>query len=303
MGDDLELAERQSWIGRTRVAADFVTPRLLRSFEATLNPHLATVQSGAPPGFHWCLAPDIFENAKLGHDGHPAKGEFLPPIPLPRRMWAGGTLAFHSEIREGDSIGRRSAITAIEEKQGRTGPLCFVTVRHEVKTLRGIAIEESQSLVYRPHESAESDSNSDEKLRSESARIGDHVREVSVDPIVLFRYSAVTFNGHRIHYDAPYATGTEHYSGLVVHGPLQATYLVNFATTIAGRVPARFSFRSLAPATGVKMIFLNARKFAGRAMELWVTNPSGQITMSGEASWRAISSPCCGAVRPWVRPG
>jgi 3-methylfumaryl-CoA hydratase len=201
-------------------------------------------------------------------------------------MWAGSSLAFHSQIREGDSIDRRSTIRAIEEKQGRTGPLCFVTVRHEISTLRGIAIEESQSIVYRSPESAASDSKSkEEPTAPKSAPIADQVREVSVDPVVLFRYSAVTFNGHRIHYDAPYAIETEHYSGLVVHGPLQATYLLNFAATLAGRTPARFNFRALAPASGVKTIFLNVRNSSEHAMELWVADPQGRITMSGEAAW------------------
>ena len=119
MGHELDLAEHKSWIGRTRVATDTVTPRLLRSFEAVLSPHLAVGETGVPPGFHWCLAPDIVEHAKLGDDGHPVKGEFLPLIPLPRRMWAGGSLVLHSQIREGDSIEKRSTIAAIEEKQGR----------------------------------------------------------------------------------------------------------------------------------------------------------------------------------------
>ena len=286
MGHELDLAEHKSWIGRTRVATDTVTPRLLRSFEAALKPHLAVGETGVPPGFHWCLAPDIVEHAKLGHDGHPAKGEFLPLIPLPRRMWAGGSLVFHSQIREGDSIERRSTIAAIEEKQGRTGPLCFVTVRHEISTPRGAAIEEVQSIVYRSPESVGSAGGSNERSGTpKPAPVADHVREVSIDSVVLFRYSAVTFNGHRIHYDAPYAIETEHYSGLVVHGPLQATYLLNFATTLAGRTPARFSFRGLAPAAGVESIVLNAGGASERAMELWVTDPEGRITMSGEAAW------------------
>jgi 3-methylfumaryl-CoA hydratase len=201
-------------------------------------------------------------------------------------MWAGGSLAFHSEIREGDSIDRRSIIAAIEEKQGRTGTLCFVTVRHEISTLRGIAIEEVQSIVYRSPESAVSDGGSNEKSRPPKlAPVADHVREVLLDPVVLFRYSAVTFNGHRIHYDAPYAIGIEHYRGLVVHGPLQATYLLNFAAALTRRPPTRFTFRGLAPASGVETIVLNARSVSAAAMELWVTDPEGRITMSGEAAW------------------
>jgi len=283
----MDLAEQKSWIGCTRVATDTVTPRLLRSFEAALNPHLAVGETGVPPGFHWCLAPDIVEHAKLGDDGHPAKGKFLPLIPLPRRMWAGGSLVFHSQIREGDSIERRSTIAAIEEKQGRTGPLCFVTVRHEIGASRGAAIEEVQSIVYCSPESAGSAGGSNEKSGTpEPAPVADHVREVSVDPVVLFRYSAVTFNEHRIHYDAPYAIETEHYSGLVVHGPLQATYLLNFAATLAGNPPARFSFRGLAPAAGVGSIVLYAaRKSSEHAIELWVADAQRRITMSGEAAW------------------
>ena len=159
-------------------------------------------------------------------------------------------------------------------------------MRHEISTPRGAAIEEVQSIVYRSPESAGSAGGSNEKSGTpKPAPVADHVREVSIDPVVLFRYSAVTFNGHRIHYDAPYAIGPERYPGLVVHGPLQATYLLNFVATLASRPPTRFTFRGLAPAAGVESIVLNARNSSEHAIELWVADAQGRITMSGEAAW------------------
>ncbi|MET3580347.1 hydroxyacyl-ACP dehydratase HTD2-like protein with hotdog domain [Mesorhizobium robiniae] len=146
-------AALQKWVGRTREVEDIVTPRLLASFEAMLGPH-AMQAAEAPPGLHWCLAPDIANARELGPDGHPAKGGFLPPVPLPRRMWAGSDVRFMAPIRSGDTIRRRSTLTAIEEKRGRTGPLIFVTVRHHVANDVGPVIEEDQTLVYRAAEAA-----------------------------------------------------------------------------------------------------------------------------------------------------
>jgi 3-methylfumaryl-CoA hydratase len=271
----------QAWIGRSRSAEDVVTPRLIESFHATLAPHLADVEPEAPLGIHWCLAPDIVEAAKLGRDGHPEKGDFLPPVPLQKRMWAGGTLNLLSPLRSGDRVERRSTIVSIEEKEGRTGRLCFVTVRHDIATDRGPAIQETQSIVYREAASPSAATRGP----AEPSESPEFSREAAIDPVLLFRYSALTFNGHRIHYDAPYAVQEENYSGLVVHGPLQATYLLNFAASIAERSPSRFSFRALHPATGVTKIHLKARGRAGETAQLWIEDPAGRVTMKAEAHW------------------
>jgi 3-methylfumaryl-CoA hydratase len=143
------LGDWNAWIGLSQVAEDVVTPRLIKSFHATFTPHLAEVASEAPLGLHWCLAPEIVEAAKLGSDGHPAKGDFLPPVPLPKRMAAGGALTILSPLVSGDCVERQSTITSVEEKTGRSGPLCFVTICHDIATDRGLAIQETQSIVYR----------------------------------------------------------------------------------------------------------------------------------------------------------
>lgn len=231
------------WIGRTDSASETLTPALAERFLVTLG-HAGAPRAGeeAPLGIHWCLAPVAMISARLGHDGHPARGEHLPPVPLQRRMWAGGRLVFHDPLRVGDEVTRVSRIAAIEMKEGRSGALCFVTVEHEWRTDRGIAIDERQDIVYREPPPP----GSPAPAGRPATALGGRERVMATDPVLLFRYSAITFNGHRIHYDAPFATGVEGYPGLIVHGPLQATWLMRFAHP-EGRMPAEFSFRSEQP--------------------------------------------------------
>ncbi|MDQ0469979.1 FAS1-like dehydratase domain-containing protein [Labrys wisconsinensis] len=269
----------QQWVGRTREAEDIVTPRLLASFAAMLGPD-AVQTAGGPPGLHWCLAPDIADARELGPDGHRAGGGFLPPLPLPRRMWAGSDVRVLGPIRSGDTIRRRSTLSAIEEKQGRTGRLIFLTVRHDIASDRGPVIEEDQILVYRAAEAAAQAPTSDGAGLAAS-----HHRTVDIDPVLLFRYSALTFNGHRIHYDAPYATTVEHYPGLVIHGPLQATLLMTFATAIVGQPPRRFSFRGVRPAVGPQGLLLRATARGEGGMRLDVRSADEQVTMKATAQW------------------
>ncbi|WP_246666119.1 MaoC family dehydratase N-terminal domain-containing protein [Aquamicrobium sp. LC103] len=272
----------QDWIGRTSEAEDIVTPRLLASFSAMLAPHLAASSEGeAPVGLHWCLAPEIAEARELGDDGHPAKGGFLPPVPLPRRMWAAGDLRFLAPLRPGDRVRRRSTVSKIEEKHGQSGRLVFVTVRHEAENENGPVIDEDHVIVYReaggPSRPAPAAASPTEPAP--------HQQEIEIDPVLLFRYSALTFNGHRIHYDAPYAREVEGYQGLVIHGPLQATLLMNFAATIGGRAPRRFSFRGVHPATGTQKLLLRATPGEDDSLALEVLAADGHITMKAAARW------------------
>ena len=188
----MTLGDRNAWIGRSQIAEDVVTPRLIKSFHAT------EVASEAPLGLHWRLAPEIVEAAKLGNDGHPAKGDFLPPVPLPKRMAAGRTLTLLSPLVSGDRVERRSTITSVEEKTGRSGPLCFVTIRHDTATDRGLAIQETQSIVYR-EKVGNSATSGDAEAPRESSELS---REVTINPVLLFRCTALAFNRRRIHYDA-----------------------------------------------------------------------------------------------------
>lgn len=272
----------QKWIGRTHEVEDIMTSRLLASFDAMLGAHATqTAQATASPGMHWCLTPDIADMRELGPDGHPRRGGFLPPVPLPRRMWAASDVRFIAPIRCGDGIRRRSTLTAIEEKQGRTGPLTFVTVRHDIANDAGPVIEEDQTIVYRAAETAAITP----ALPTSPPLAASHERTVDVDPVLLFRYSALTFNGHRIHYDAPYATTVEGYPGLVIHGPLQATLLMNFATAIVGWPPRRFSFRGVHPATGPQRLLLRATSPANDGMALEVRSVDGHVTVKAKAQW------------------
>ncbi|KQW72413.1 MaoC family dehydratase N-terminal domain-containing protein [Ensifer sp. Root127] len=275
-------AELRTWLGRSIEAEDVMTSRLITGFRATLSHHVAaTAPEETPLGLHWCLAPEMAEAQELGPDGHPAKGVFLPPIPLPRRMWAASELTFHGPIAPEERIRRRSTITKVEEKQGRSGRLIFVTVHHELSTGAMLVVEEDQTIVYR-EATAQSVSTTPETLAPSRAP---HERSVEVDPVLLFRYSALTFNGHRIHYDGNYATEVEHYPGLVIHGPLQATLLLNFAAKIGARPPRQFAFRGIHPAVGPQALKLRGTPVGENNLALEVESANGQITMKATAQW------------------
>lgn len=249
----LDLAFLQEWIGRASEAEDIVTPRLIAEYRATFEAHLAdTPADEAPLGLHWCLAPPVTPMSELGADGHAAKGGFLPPVPLPRRMWAGGEVETHAPLHAGDTVTKRSVVESVSLKQGRSGPLCFVAVRHTFSTVRGIALSERHDIVYRgadaasPGQTRPSQTQAGKSMPQED-QPADRTWEVETSPVLLFRYSAMTFNGHRIHYDRPYVTDVEGYPGLIVHGPIQATVCLNMAATLAGRTPRLFRFRNVSP--------------------------------------------------------
>jgi 3-methylfumaryl-CoA hydratase len=269
------------WIGRRSEAEDWISERLAASFRAILDPHLAEVPEGAAPlGLHWCLAPSIAPMAELGPDGHPAKNRDLPPVPQPRRMWAGGSIEKFDWLRIGDRVRRVSTIQDITRKAGRSGELWFVAVGHDYLTERGVAIRERQDLVYR--EAAKPQPAGHPEGGSEApAQRRPFVRSRMVDtpPTLLFRYSAITFNGHRIHYDLPYATEVEGYAGLVVHGPVQATLLYNLAAAEGGAAPARIDYRGLSPAIAGDVLAARSDGSGG----CWTEGPEGQIHMEARA--------------------
>ncbi|SEH30130.1 3-methylfumaryl-CoA hydratase [Methylobacterium sp. 275MFSha3.1] len=275
------MTDLSAWIGRTRAASDLVTPRLLAEFRATFAPHLAPVADGiAEPALHWCLAPETPTADSLGPDGHAAKGGFLPPVPLPRRMWAGGEIETLSDLRAGDTVTRTETVRDVAFKSGRSGSLCFVTVDHTVSTERGVAIRERQDIVYREAAGAQTGTGAaPERDGSESYAV---IWEVPATPTLLFRYSAMTFNGHRFHYDQPYATRVEGYADLVVHGPMQATLLMNLAATLLGRVPRTFTYRGIAPMTA-NQVFRVCGRVAGTAFEGVTLDAGGQVCMRARA--------------------
>jgi 3-methylfumaryl-CoA hydratase len=278
--EELDVDHLRSWIGREEVANDIVTADLVRKFHATLDLPGRTPEVGdaAPRLIHFCLAQPAAPTAALGEDGHPRRGGFLPPVPLPRRMWAGGGLSFDRELRVGDAVRRVSRIADVVPKSGRTGLLCFVTVKHAVEVDGEAVLDERQDIVYRGLDSSES------SKAPPPAEPGRHQRRLTASAPLLFRYSALTFNGHRIHYDRRYVTEVEHYPGLIVHGPLQATLLLNYSTELHGSPPAKFAFRSASPLFDDDAFVLHADE-DGSKLKLWTARENGPVAMTAEAEW------------------
>ncbi|MBY0135841.1 FAS1-like dehydratase domain-containing protein [Paracoccus yeei] len=276
----LDIDHLRQWIGREEVASELVTDSLVGRFNATFDfPGQARDGDAAPVMIHLCLAPPAAPTRDLGPDGHPMRGGFLPPVPLPRRMWAGGAMRFSGDIRVGDRVRRVSTIRDVTLKTGRSGALCFVTVDHRIESDGRLAVEERQDIVYR-----DADSGAGAAGRAEPAPRGPHRVTVTPSAALLFRYSALTFNGHRIHYDNPYVRTAEGYPGLIVHGPLQATQLVQFAERIHGRRPALFEFRSLSPLFDIADYTLNAVE-DGDGLRLWTCYADGPVAMQARATW------------------
>lgn len=279
--ESLDETVLRTWIGREAVVTDTVSCDLANRFSATfgLKQNFSFGQV-APPLFHFCLAQPMVPMDQIGEDGHPKRGDFLPSLPLPRRMWAAGKVEFRGALHVGESIRRVSKIADIALKEGRSGKLCFVSVDHTIEARGRIIVAERQDIVYR---AAEAGSSPPQTVSP--AAIGTHRRMVEPKAVMLFRYSALTFNGHRIHYDKPYACNVEGYPGLVVHGPLQATLLISLATELKGRSPSQFSFRSQSPIFDNKPFFLNAEDVEGK-LRLWTSVDGGPAAMTAEATWQ-----------------
>ena len=282
----MPLDDIRSWIGRTQTVEDFVAPWPMRALSATLDegdpdPELNTQ---VPPLWHWLYFLEAVRASKIGPDGHPERGDFLPPVPLPRRMWAGSRFSFDGEpLRVGDTVSRRSTIKSVEAKSGSTGEMVFVTVQHLISGPRGVAVIEDHDIVYR-----------------EAAKPGEQARpakpaptnatwskRVLPDEVLLFRFSALTFNGHRIHYDQPYVTGTEGYPGLIVHGPLLGMLQIELARRAnPGRIASSFEFRALSPAFAGNPLTVGARTEADGAVTTWIANAQGGLAQQGKATFR-----------------
>jgi 3-methylfumaryl-CoA hydratase len=234
-----------------------------------------------PALWHWYAFPPAVPMAELGEDGHPRLGGFLPPVPYERRMWASGSLSFHAPLRVGEPIEKRSTIADVVEKTGSTGGMVFVTVDHELHGGAGLAVRERQNIVYLPI--APEFTPPPKKPGPVDGLVIDRVQPVST--ALLFRYSAITFNAHRIHYDLPYAQQVEHYPGLVVHGPLQANLLIAEATAWAGRAPDRFEFRGVHPMFHDSDLRLCATRTEGGALALSTVAEAGHMGMQAKAEW------------------
>ncbi|MEK6639016.1 MAG: MaoC family dehydratase N-terminal domain-containing protein [Pseudomonadota bacterium] len=273
------MANWNDWIGRTQAQTDVLTPALLTRFRATIDSN--EVGDVAPQGIHWCLCVPDAATSELGEDGHPRKGGFLPPILLPRRMWASSTVGFHAPISAGDVITRESSIASISEKTGGSGPLIFVGIDHQTHANGRMAVTEHQTLVYREATSAAPTERPADCAPDLSQ--WQWSRNLAPTEPQLFRYSALTFNSHRIHYDRPYAVEEEHYRGLVVHGPLTATLLLAIAAQALGaNMLKHFAFRGQSPAFAGEPLHLVGKANEG-AITLAALGGDGRIVMSAEA--------------------
>jgi 3-methylfumaryl-CoA hydratase len=272
----------KQWIGRTEARTDLITSVPVAALAATLDREGSPPQPGdeLPPLWHWLYFLPIYRHSEIDPDGHPRRGGFLPPVSLPRRMWAGGRLDFHQPLHVGETITRTSRIVDVTPKQGRSGALVFVLVRHEISGPNGLAISEEHDIVYRDHPSP------GEPVPVPPAAPGDAAwqRGVVPDDVLLFRYSALTFNGHRIHYDRRYVTEVEGYPGLVVHGPLIATLLLDllWRSLPAARV-TRFRFRAVSPLFDLAPFTVCGKPEEGGAVRLWARNPEGRLAMEASA--------------------
>lgn len=229
-----------------------------------------------PPGWHWLYFLEAARASELGADGHPRRGGFLPPVTLPRRMWAGGRMEFRRALRIGEAVRRESEILSVQPKQGRTGALVFVTVRHVVSTAGETAVVEEHDIVYR--EAASSGSASPTPRLAPATAVWR--RELVADPVMLFRYSALTFIGQRIHYDLDYCRNEEGYPGLVVHGPLQTLLLLDLCRRQEPRAVTRIEYRAFHPVFHFERLSVNGVPGAdGTGAELWTANGAGHLAM------------------------
>jgi 3-methylfumaryl-CoA hydratase len=280
----LDLAHLKQWIGRTESRSDIATAVPLQALAATLDRDDPPPRNGDPvlPCWHWLYFLPLHRQSEIGPDGHARRGGFLPPVPLPRRMWAGSRLEFRRPLVVGDTIARFSRIVDVSSKTGRTGPLVFVLVRHEISDAKGIALTEEHDIVYRENPKAGDPAPSVQRAPD------DHqwMREIRPDDVLLFRYSALTFNGHRIHYDRRYVTEAEGYPGLVVHGPLIATLLLDLLRRqMHDATVARFSFRAVKPLFDVAPFFVCGRANDDRStIDLWAKDRDGALAMEAAAT-------------------
>lgn len=279
----LDIEHLRGWIGRSETVSDVVTVTPLQALTATLDRDDAPQRPGdpIPPCWHWLYFLPVHRQSEIGPDGHPKRGGFLPPVPLPRRMWAGSRIEFAEPLRVGQAISRTSRIDDVRLKEGRTGPLVFVNVHHEISAEGRVAVVDEHHIVYRENP------RPDEAAPANVAAPNDESwsRGIAPDDVLLFRYSALTFNGHRIHYDRRYVTTVEGYPGLIVHGPLIATLLLDLLRRELpqARVTA-FTFRAVKPLFDIAAFEVCGRQDGDRTVKLWARSAEGHLAMDASAT-------------------
>lgn len=281
----IDMKHLSQWIGKTERYDDVVTAAPLAGYAAMLDRKDAYPQPGdeLPPSAHWLYFLPQAPQSEIGPDGHPKRGEFLPPVALPRRMWAGSRLEFLKPLKVGDAVQRVSTIQDVSHKQGKTGDLVFCVVRHEISNAEGLCIVDEHDIVYRD----EPDSNAPPPLAKAAPDGAQWSHRIEPDPVLLFRYSALTFNGHRIHYDRSYVTEVEGYPGLIVHGPLIATLLMDLCRREQpGRLLKSFAFRAVSPLFDTAPFAVNGcLSDDGLGAEVWASKEDGSLAMQAKASF------------------
>lgn len=278
----MDRSHLQSWVGNSHSIRERIAPFPSNALAATLDREDPAYEEGTPlpPLWHWLHFLDVFKLRDAGYDGHAALGTFLPPVPLPRRMWAGSRLRFHAPMRIGATLRKVSTVQSVTPKTGRTGALCFVTLRHQVFDGDTLGIDEEHDIVYR-------DAANPGSAPPVPPQAPDHStfsRQVTPDPVLLFRYSALTFNGHRIHYDHPFCTGTEGYDGLVVHGPLLATLMLDLLRRqYPDRAVASFEFRAVSTVIADQRFTIHGAPETEVEFRLWIRRHDGALAMDAKA--------------------
>jgi 3-methylfumaryl-CoA hydratase len=282
MSADLEALKQ--WIGRSETAVDYVTVPAVNRLAATLDRDdpFPRIGDPLPVGWHSILFPRVVRHSQIGPDGHPQRGDFLPPVPLPRRMFAGKRSSFVAPLLVGDEVHRTSTIHNVTIKDGRSGRMVFVTVKTDIAGPRGLAISEEQDIVYRGEPGPQAPPAPPQPAPGRA--VWQH--QVTPDPVMLFRYSALTFNGHRIHYDHPYVTGVEGYPDLVMNGGLTTLLIYELART-HGTTPIKFmSSRNVrALFVGRTITLCGEPSTDNRTAKLWAQDNSGALALTAEAEF------------------
>ncbi|HYG42982.1 MAG TPA: MaoC family dehydratase N-terminal domain-containing protein [Bordetella sp.] len=273
-----------AWVGREETLTANIQLQAVQAMAATLDLSAApNMGEPLPPGWQWLFFNPVARRSGLGTDGHPQRGGFLPPVELPRRMWAGSRIRYLANLPVGAEAVRHSRIAKVENKIGKRGALWFVTVEHTTSCVGTTCMIEEQDIVYREATLPGAVAPAPQPYEGQ-AQWG---REFQPDTTLLFRYSALTFNGHRIHYDQAYARNEEGYPDLVVHGPLTATLLQQLALEYGGGRPlASFEFRGVSPLFVSRPFRLEGSVAQDGALALWARGPGGELAMSATAVLR-----------------
>ena len=283
MSTKVDIDHLRKWIGKIDNVTDYVTPIVEQRYRATLNMDIGNPKDGEPvtSGLHWMLGWNLVKNDELGVDSHPALGEFLPPVPLPRRMWAGSEIKVLKPIRVGDKVVKQSTVADIQVKEGRTGLLCFVTAEYNFLVNDEVTINEKHNIVYRDISKSGGGSGYSKDIPEKA----DLSEKIFMHPTILFRYSAIGFVGHRIHYDHPYTVNEENYPGLIVHGPLQATYLLRAAEKLMGKPVKSFTHKVMAPVFANSEYMVGVDKMDDGSVSCWGATKEFGVTMRAEAKF------------------